>query len=110
MKVFFSQLKEVRLENETTILVNLRSHVILLHQTLYDILRKLRVSNDELITLDVLKKRLKLSHFVRKNGKKCTNAHVKREKARRKRVIIYITLMFNNFTIENDIIDLGRKK
>lgn len=53
MKLLLTQLQKMKFDSELTALSDLKNHFLMLHQTLYDTLKKLGNTNNEIVTLEV---------------------------------------------------------
>jgi len=83
MKIFSNQLQKQRFENDSTILNSLKNHFLLLHQTLFDTLKRVANLSSEIANIEKIWK------------KKCEGIYAEKENEKRQKI---------------EIIDQGRKK
>jgi len=83
MKIFINQLQKQRFENDSSLLDDLKNHLLVLHQTLFDTLKKVGHLNSEIINIE------------KKWKKKCEGIFAEKENEKREKA---------------EIIDQGRKK
>lgn len=53
MKLLLAQLQKQKFDSDQAAMNNLKNHLLMLHQTLYDLLKKLATTNVEIVTLEV---------------------------------------------------------
>ncbi len=76
MKVFLSQLQKQRFDAESSTLHSLKNHLLILHQTLFDTLKKLTNLNSEIVNVE------------KKWKKKCEGIFAEKENEKRESKLI----------------------
>lgn len=70
MKLLLAQLQKQKFDSDQAAMNNLKNHLLMLHQTLYDLLKKLATTNVEIVTLEKRWKKKCESIFIEKENEK----------------------------------------
>ena len=86
MKIFINQLQKQRFDNDSNILTSLKNHLLMLHQTLFDTLKKVVNLNSEIVNIEVNKiflPKFSTDFLKKKWKKKCEEIFIEKENEKR---------------------------